>query len=126
VRKVSIDSCIFKSRWPQSPSLVLKTISSVIVPLQPFLIYTSTAPKPCPLGRGSGDPAQYKPRANTPAVRPGMRRGVYFGFPYFYHFHCSAVNWESRRWMELDTEIPGVNLSPLIKNSVSHPEFLPT
>jgi hypothetical protein len=33
VRKGSIDSCIFQSRWPQSPSLVFKTISFVIVPL---------------------------------------------------------------------------------------------
>ena len=32
VRKVSIDFCICKSRCPQSPSLVLETISLVIAP----------------------------------------------------------------------------------------------
>jgi len=24
---------------------------------------------------------------------------IYFGSPYFYHFYCGGVNWESRRWM---------------------------
>ena len=39
VRKVSIDSCILQTFCPQSPSLVLKTISLVIGPLEPFPIY---------------------------------------------------------------------------------------
>jgi len=57
VRMVSIDSCICPGRFPQSPSLVLKAISLVIVPLQLSLIY--------------------------------------FGYRYFYHFHCGGVKWES-------------------------------